>query len=183
MGFVAVVIALSFIRANPFKSIKPKQFPNSKNQTTETDRNTWQANYVKTAYKLKTDYLKKPYDVELLVAEDKYSLIKVSDLANILFGSYQVQSDRINLTANGRTIQFLINKRELIGYAVQDKVEKHALYSIPYPAVLIDGTPYVPVRSALRALGMGVYLNGDTIMFGSDMKPTDPNLIFEKFIQ
>jgi hypothetical protein len=47
----------------------------------------------------------------------------------------------------------------------------------------VDGEVYVPVRSTLRALNMGVLYAGDKIFFGQDVPKNDASLIFEKFVE
>ena len=179
---VVIILALSFIKTaqkqNQEQSLK---FPNKEN-TEKTDKQ-WLKNYQYVNYKIATTFRKEPYDARLIEAEGQYSLIKISDLAKIVYGEYSISGDYITLTVYNTSITLKINDPHLWGYTLVDGIKKRAVYKIPYPALIVDGSVYVPVRTTLRALNMGVLYTGDNVFFGQEVPKNDTSLIFEKFVE
>ena len=179
---VAIILALSFIKTGQKQHYEQNlNFPDK--GKLEESENKWLKNYQYVDYKITTTFRKEPYDARLIEAEGQHSLIKISDLAKILYGEYSISGDYVTLTVYNTTITLKINDPHLWGYTIVDGVKKRAVYKIPYPALVVDGEVYVPVRSTLRALNMGVLYAGDKIFFGQDVPKNDASLIFEKFVE
>lgn len=179
---VVLFFVLSFIKTGQKYELQQNlNFP-QKTEYTQHD-SKWLKDYKYVDYKITTTFRKEPYDFKLIEAEGQHSLIKISDLAKMLYGKYAISGDFITLTVYNTSIKLKLNDPHLWGYTVVDGVKKRALYKIPYPPIEVDGEIYVPVRSVLRAFNMGVVFAGDKIFVGYDVPRNDTSLIFEKFVE
>lgn len=179
---VVLFFVLSFIKTGQKYELQQNlNFP-QKTEYTQHD-SKWLKDYKYVDYKITTTFRKEPYDFKLIEAEGQHSLIKVSDLAKMLYGEYAVSGDFITITVYNTSIKLKLNDPHLWGYTLVDGVKKRALYKIPYPPIEVDGEIYVPVRSVLRAFNMGVVFAGDKIFVGYDVPRNDTSLIFEKFVE
>ncbi|SDG27607.1 hypothetical protein SAMN04244560_02064 [Thermoanaerobacter thermohydrosulfuricus] len=179
---VVLFFVLSFIKTGQKYELQQNlNFPQKMEYTQHDSK--WLKDYKYVDYKITTTFRKEPYDFKLIEAKGQHSLIKVSDLAKMLYGEYAVSGDFITITVYNTSIKLKLNDPHLWGYTLVDGVKKRALYKIPYPPIEVDGEIYVPVRSVLRAFNMGVVFAGDKIFVGYDVPRNDTSLIFEKFVE
>ncbi|MDP9750318.1 hypothetical protein [Thermoanaerobacter pentosaceus] len=179
---VILLFILSFIKTgHKYEFQQNLDFPQENKVSHDGSR--WLKDYKYVDYKITTTFRKKPYNFKLIEAEGQHSLIKISDLAKMLYGEYTISGDFITITVYNTSIKLKLNDPHLWGYTVVDGVKKRALYKIPYPPIEVDGEIYVPVRSTLRAFNMGVVFTGDKIFVGYDVPKNDTSLIFEKFVE
>lgn len=185
---IAVVAIATLLGPKPqlIKHEKPKEVPV---QVQNEEKVDWLAKYKKADYQVYVSYdNKKPLKVDLIVALGGYTLICPKDLEKLLYDlSWQVKGNVIILTHLRRTIKMKLFEPVLISYVVKDKQLKYAMYKIPYPAVKLNGTYYVPLRTTLRAFGYGVRFMPSTegkkkIIFGPDVPVDDSNLTFVRFL-
>lgn len=182
IGVAVVFFTLSFIKTGQNYNLQQNLNFQKNNKYTQQD-SKWLKDYKYVDYKITTTFQKEPYNFKLIEAEGKYSLIRISDIAKMLYGEYKISGDFITLTVYNTSIKLKLNDPHLWGYAIVDGVKKRALYKIPYPPIEANGEIYVPVRSVLRAFNMGVVFAGDKILVGYDVPRNDTNLIFEKFVE
>ncbi|MGB9801384.1 MAG: hypothetical protein ACPLSX_00345 [Arcobacter sp.] len=182
IAVIVIFFILSFIKTGQKHELQQNlDFP-QKTESSQHD-SKWLKDYKYVDYKITTTFRKEPYNFELIEAEGKHSLIKISDLVKMLYGEYTVSGDFITITVYNTSIKLKLNDPHLWGYVVIDGVKKRALYKIPYPPIEVNGEIYVPVRSVLRAFNMGVVFTGDKIFVGQDVPRNDASLIFEKFVK
>lgn len=135
---VVLFFVLSFIKTGQKYELQQNlNFP-QKTEYTQHD-SKWLKDYKYVDYKITTTFRKEPYDFKLIEAEGQHSLIKVSDLAKMLYGEYTISGDFITITVYNTSIKLKLNDPHLWGYTLVDGVKKRALYKIPYPPIEVDG--------------------------------------------
>lgn len=177
-----IIIGTIFLFMGLNMFVKPPDYPNKRdfaNVSVQDEKvikeDITSLDFDKSSYKIKDIHTDKTAnDVELLFAEEKYSLISTQDFADVFFKKVKVDEDTITLNDK---VFFILNEKKV--YTLESE-KMLAEYKISYPAIKVHDKVYLPLKTVAGILGYEVRFDNDNgyVYVDSSISVDDANLIF-----